>query len=154
MREGFLGTSAPRVADVVLLLEIGMGVGLLIGAWLASAGRFRQHALCQSVIVLLNLAVIALTMIPSFRVHVFPRIPAKLGKAYYALATMHGALGSVTEIAGLYILLAAGTRVLPKRLQITKYKLWMRSVLVLWWLVLLLGFVTYTRWYVPHLFWK
>jgi hypothetical protein len=28
----------------------------------------------------------------------------------------------------------------------------MRSVLVLWWLALLLGFTTYARWYVPKLF--
>ena len=154
MNEGFLGTAAPRAADLVLLLEIGMGVGLLIGAWLARTRRFRQHAWCQSVIVLLNLAVIALTMIPSFRVQVLPRIPAKLGKAYFALATMHAMLGSVTELAALYILLAAGTSVLPGKLRITKYKVWMRSVLVLWCLVLLLGFATYTRWYVPHLFRK
>ena len=154
MSEGFLGTAAPRAADLVLLLEVTMGVGLLIGARLARVGRFRQHSWCQSAIVLLNLAVIALTMIPSFRVHVFPRIPARLGKAYYAVATAHAALGGATELAGLYILLAAGTRVLPEQLRITKYKLWMRSVLMLWWLVLLLGFATYRRWYVPHLFRK
>jgi uncharacterized membrane protein YozB (DUF420 family) len=154
LNEGFFGTAASRVADLVLLLEIAMGVGLLIGARLARLGRFRQHAWCQSVIVLLNLAVITLMMIPSFRIHVFPRIPAKLGKAYYALASAHAGFGSVTEIAGLYILLSAGTSILPQRFRITKYKVWMRSVLVLWWLVLLLGFATYTRWYVPHLFRK
>ena len=154
MRETFLGTSAPPAANLVLLLEIAMGVGLLIGARLARRGRFRQHAWCQSVIVLLNLAVIAVTMIPSFRVSVFPRIPEKLGKAYYGLATAHAALGSVTEIAGLYILLAAGTSVLPEKLRMANYKTWMRSVLVLWWLVLLLGFATYTRWYVPFTFRK
>jgi uncharacterized membrane protein YozB (DUF420 family) len=154
LSEGFLGTAAPRAADLVLLLEVTMGVGLLSGALLARRGRFRQHAWCQSSIVLLNLAVIALMMIPSFRVHVFPRIPAKLGKAYYALATMHATLGSITELAGLYILLAAGTSVLPEKLRITKYKIWMRSALALWWLVILLGFATYTRWYVPHLFRK
>jgi len=126
----------------------------LVGGRLARKGRFRQHAWCQSVIVLLNLVVVALMMIPSFRVHVLPRIPAKLGKAYYALATMHAALGTVTEIAGLYILLAAGTSVLPEKFRITRYKAWMRTVLVLWWLVLLLGFATYGRWYVPHLFRK
>ncbi len=104
--------------------------------------------------MLLNAAVIALTMIPSFRVYVFPKIPAKLGRAYYALATMHGALGSITEIAGLYVLLAVGTSVLPERFRITKLKEWMRSVLVLWWLVLLLGIATYARWYVPLLFGK
>ena len=154
LNEGFLGTAAPRAADLVLLLEIAMGMGLLLGAWLAHTRRFRQHAWCQSAIVVLNLAVIALVMIPSFRVHVFPRIPAKLGKAYYALATMHAALGSVTELAGLYILLAAGTSILPDKFRITKYRMWMRTVLVLWWTVLLLGFATYTRWYVPHLFRK
>ena len=154
MREGFLGTAAPLAADVVLLLEIGMGVGLLIGAWLARRKRFRQHAWCQSAIVLLNLAVVAVMMIPSFRVHVLPKVPAKLGKAYYALATTHGAFGAVTELAGLYILVSAGTSVLPEKLRITRYKVWMRSVLVLWWVVLLLGMATYTRWYAPHLFRK
>ncbi len=154
LREAVLDTVAPRAANFVLLLEIAMGVGLLLGAWLARKKRFQQHAWCQSVIVLLNFAVIVMMMVPSFRVHVFPRIPARLGKAFYALATAHAALGSVTEIAGLYILLAAGTSVLPEKFRITKYKVWMRSVLVLWWLVLLLGFATYTRWYVPHLFRK
>ena len=151
MNEGFLGTAAPLAADLVLLLEIAMGVGLLLGARLARIGRFRQHAWCQSIIVLLNLAVIAATMIPSFHTHVLTGIPAKLARAYYGLATIHAALGSVAEIVGLYILLAAGTKVLPEKLRFTRYKLWMRSVLVLWWVVLLLGMTTYTRWYVPHL---
>ncbi|PYT73800.1 MAG: hypothetical protein DMG39_05210 [Acidobacteria bacterium] len=59
MNDGFLRTAAPLAADVVLLLEIAMGIGLLAGGWLARTKRFRQHAWCQSVIVLLNLAVIA-----------------------------------------------------------------------------------------------
>jgi hypothetical protein len=147
LTEGFLGTAAPRYADVVLLLEIGMGVGLLIGAVLARTRRFRLHAYCQSVIVLLNFVVIVLVMLPSFHVHVSPKIPLKLGKAYYALATAHGVLGSVTEIAGLYILLAAGTNVLPQKFRMTEYKPWMRGLLVLWWLVLLSGLATYARWY-------
>jgi uncharacterized membrane protein YozB (DUF420 family) len=152
--KAFLQTAAPLGANVVLVLEIAMGIGLLLGARLARKGRFRQHAWCQSTIVLLNLAVVVVMMIPSFRDHVLPRVPAKLGKAYYALATTHGAFGTVTELAGLYIVLSAGTKVLPERLRITKYKAWMRSVLLLWWVVLLLGMATYTRWYVPHLFRK
>jgi hypothetical protein len=154
VNQGFLGTVAPVYAELTLLLEFAMAMGLGIGALLARLGRFRPHAWCQSVIVLLNLAVILLTMIPSFRVHVYPKIPLKLGKAYYALATAHGALGTVTEVAGLYILLAAGTEVLPQKLRITNYKVWMRMVLVLWWLALLLGLATYGRWYVPGLFRK
>jgi len=154
LNEGFLGTAAPLAADLVLLLEIAMGVGLLIGARLARIGCFRQHSWCQSIIVLLNVAVVAVMMIPSFHVHVLPRVPAKLGKAYYALATTHGAFGAVTELAGVYILLSADTSVLPEKLRITKYKVWMRSLLVLWWVVLLLGMATYARWYVQHLFRK
>jgi len=152
--KAFLETAAPRGANVVLLLEIAMGIGLLLGARLARKERFRQHAWCQSAIVLLNLAVVTVMMIPSFYVYVLPGVPAKLGKAYYALATTHGAFGAVTELAGLYILLSAGTGILPEKLRITKYKVWMRTVLALWWVVLLLGMATYARWYVPHLFRK
>lgn len=150
MSEGFLGTAAPLAADVVLVLEIAMGSALLVGAWLARTKRFRQHAWCQSAIVLLNLAVVAAVMTPSFRAQVLPRIPAKLGKPYFALATLHTGLGTIAELAGLYVLLAVGTHVLPAKLRITRYKAWMRSVLVLWWIVLLLGFATYMRWYAPN----
>jgi hypothetical protein len=65
MNEGFLGTAAPRYADLVVLLEFGMGVALLIGAALARTRRFRLHAWCQSAIVLLNLVVVVLLMVPS-----------------------------------------------------------------------------------------
>lgn len=150
MNDGFLGTQASLTADAVLLLEITMGAGLLAGVWLARTKRFRQHAWCQSIIVLLNLVIIGLTMAPSFRTQVLPRIPAKLSRPYFALATAHAALGSLTEFAALYIVLSAGTRLLPDRLRITRYKPWMRTVLTLWWLVLFLGFATYARWYVPN----
>lgn len=152
MSDGFLGTQAPLTADVVLLLEIAMGAGLLAGAWLARARRFRQHAWCQSIIVLLNLVIIGLTMAPSFRMQVLPRIPARLSRPYFALATAHAALGGIAELAALYILLAAGTTLLPEKLRISRFKPWMRTVLVLWWLVLFLGFATYARWYAPNLF--
>jgi uncharacterized membrane protein YozB (DUF420 family) len=135
-------------------LEISMGVALLVGAWLARKKHFQLHGWCQSVVVLLNFIVITMMMIPSFSMSVLPRIPAKLSRSYYSLATVHAALGGATEIAGLYILLATGTGVLPEKFRITKYKVWMRSVLALWWVVLLLGIATYTRWYIPHLFRK
>jgi uncharacterized membrane protein YozB (DUF420 family) len=152
LNEGFLGTAAPRYADVVLLLEISMGVALLTGALLARKQRFHAHAWCQSTVVLLNAAIIALVMIPSFRDQVGPKIPLKLTKSYFALATAHGALGCAVECVALYILLAAGTKLLPERLRIQRYKLWMRIALASWWLVLLLGIATYARWYVPHSF--
>jgi uncharacterized membrane protein YozB (DUF420 family) len=150
--EGFLGTAAPFIADLILLLEIAMGVGLFAGAWLAREKRFRQHAWCQSAVVLLNLAIIALVMMPSFHARVLPKIPARLGKAYYALATAHGVLGIIAEIVALYILLSAGTQLLPEKVRVTRYKSWMRGTLALWWVVLILGITTYARWYAPHFF--
>ena len=149
MEHGWLSSAAPWGADLTLVLETGMGVALLVGALLARMRRFGAHAWCQSAVVLFNLALIAATMVPSFRRLVAPALPGKLGKAYYALATAHAALGTVAQVAGLYILLAVGTKLLPERLRITRIKLWMRSVLVLWWTVLALGMATYIRWYIP-----
>ena len=147
---GILGTAAPWTADVTLLLELALGVGLVAGALLARAGRYRAHAACQSIIVLLNLVVIVLTMLPSFHRQVFPKLPGKIGKPYYALASIHAAFGGIAELGGLYILLAAGTTLLPEKFRITRYKFWMRGVLILWWIVLLLGVATYARWCVPR----
>jgi Ca2+/H+ antiporter len=109
LNTGFLGSSAPFYADVVLILEIGMGLALLTGALLARVRKFRAHACCQSIVVLVNFVIILAVMIPSFHSHVAPRIPLRLGRPYYALATAHAAAGTVAECAGLYILLAAGT---------------------------------------------
>jgi uncharacterized membrane protein YozB (DUF420 family) len=149
VEHGFLSSAAPWGTDLTLVLELGMGVGLLIGALLARLRRFGPHAWCQSAVVLFNLALIAATMVPSFRRLLIPALPGKLGKPYYALAAAHAALGMVAQGAGLYILLAVGTKLLPERLRIKRTKLWMRSVLALWWIVLALGVATYIRWYGP-----
>jgi len=150
--EGFLGTSARFSADLSLLLEIAIAVGLLVGGALARRQRYRAHAWCQSLLVLLNLALIVLLMVPSFRLQVAPRIPAKLGKSYFAFAAAHGALGAAVELAALYILVAAGTTWLPERFRLHRFQFWMRTVLAAWWVELLLGVATYVRWYVPYLF--
>ena len=100
------------------------------------AGRLWLHAACQSVIVLLNLILSALTMFPPFHRQVLLKLPSRIGRPYYALAATHAALGGVAELAGLYLLLAAGTNLLPEKFRITRYKFWMRSVLFVWWIVL------------------
>jgi len=148
LSKGFLGTAAPIYADLTLLLEMAMAVGLFVGAVLARLGRFRGHAWCQSSIVLLNLVLIGLTMLPAFHRLVLPKLQGRIGKPYYAVAAAHAGLGSVAEFGGLYILLAAGTNLLPEKFRIKHYKFWMRSVLLVWWIVLLLGMATYARWYV------
>ena len=146
------GTGVHAAGDITFLLELGMGIGLLAGAVLARKGKFGLHAWCQSAVVLLNLVLICFLMLPSFWQQVIPKIPSRLGKFYYSIATLHAVFGSVAEVSGLYIVLAAGTKILPERLRLRRYKLWMRTVLVLWWIALLLGSVTYLRWHWPQVF--
>jgi hypothetical protein len=64
------------------------------------------------------------------------------------VATAHATMGCIAELLALYIILSAGTRILPEALRFVRYKLWMRTALVVWWLALLLGLTTYVRWYV------
>ena len=141
-------SAAPLSADVVLLVEAVMGMALLAGAVLARRRHYRAHAWCQSAVVLLNLVVIGSAMVPSFSIQVAPKIPQAMRKSYYAIAAGHAALGIIAELAGLYLILAAGTNILPKFLVLKNYRFWMRATLLLWWVVLLLGVATYLRWYV------
>jgi uncharacterized membrane protein YozB (DUF420 family) len=152
MSKGFLGTAAPWSSDATLIVELGMGAGLLAGAALARRGRYRAHACCQSAVVLLNLAAILLAMAPSFRRSFTPPIPGGLSHTYYVLAAAHASLGTVAELFALYILMAAGTNILPKGLRFSRYRPWMRAALFLWGLALLFGLATYLRWYVLPLF--
>ena len=145
--KGFLGTWASFSADLNLLIQIVMGIALLAGAFLARAKRYVAHGMCQAAVLLLNLPMIALVMWPSLQARVLPRFSSHLWKRNYAIAEAHGFLGSLAEIFGLYILLVAGTEILPHAWRIRRWKLWMQVELVLWWVVLLLGFGTYYVWY-------
>ena len=148
MTHSNFGSDAPWQADLTLLIEAVMGIALLAGAVLARRRHYRAHAWCQSAVVLLNLVVIGFAMAPSFYIQLAPKIPQAIRKSYYAIATGHAALGVVAELTGLYVILAAGTNLLPKFLRLRNYRGWMRATLILWWAVLLLGVATYVRWYV------
>jgi hypothetical protein len=87
-------------------------------------------------------------MIPSLHALVLPKIPVRLGHSFYAVATLHAAVGIVAEIAGIYVLVAAGTAWLPERWRLRNFRATMRAVLALWWAALILGVATYVRWYV------
>ena len=147
MSKGFLGTAASLTADRTLVIETAMGVALVVGALLARRRYYRAHGWCQSAVVLLNLAVIAQSMVPSFRRQIVPEIPASLGEMHYAIAAVHGLLGTIAELLAVCVVLAAGTNILPKRLRFLRYKRWMRLTLALWWIELLLGLAMYVQWY-------
>lgn len=147
MLQGFLGTGATFWADFNLLAHIAMGLILIAGAVLARRKLYNAHKYVQASIVLLNLPLIALIMLPSFRDQVEPQIPGGLDRAYYAVASAHAAVGIVAQLLGLYIITAAGTNLLPQQLRFQNFKPWMRTMLGLWWAVVLLGIGTYYVWY-------
>ena len=64
------------------------------------------------------------------------------------MAAIHGFLGVAAELLGLYIVLVAGTNLVPRALRIKAWKRWMRAELILWLVVLLAGLATYYVWYI------
>ena len=146
--KGFLGTGAPFGADLNLVVQLIMGVALIAGVLLAKQKRYTAHGICQTTVLLLDLLMIGLVMWPSFQQQVKPALSKVLHKWYYEAATIHALLGIAAELLGLYIVIVAGTNLLPRRLRFTRWKLWMRTELVLWAIVLASGVGTYCAWYV------
>ncbi len=146
--QGFLGTGATFAADLNLIVQLSMGVALIAGARLAKKKRYRAHGICQTTVLLLNLFMIGLVMWPSFQQQVRPALSKALHKWYYQAATIHAVLGITAELLGLYIVIVAGTNILPQRLRFKHWKRWMRTELALWMIVLFSGVGTYCAWYV------
>ena len=145
---GFLGTRATFAADVNLIVQLAMGAALIAGVVLAKQKRYKAHGACQTTVLLLNLWMIALTMWPSFRAQVASHISKALRRGYYAIATVHMLLGTSAELLGIYIVLVAGTNLVPSSLRFTQWRRWMRIELALWLLAQTWGIGTYYEWYV------
>ncbi len=146
--DGFLGTGATSRADLNLIVQLAMGLALLGGMVLARRKQFRAHKYCQSSVMVLNLLMIFLIMAPSFHKQVEPQLPAGLRESYYLVPYVHAALGTIAEVLGVYIVLVAATKLVPKKLRFKRYKPSMRIELALWWVVVLIGVCTYYVWYV------
>jgi uncharacterized membrane protein YozB (DUF420 family) len=145
--KGFLGTGATFGADFNLVVQLVMGAALLAGVRLAKQQRYRAHGICQTTVLLLNLLIIGFVMWPAFR-QANPTISKALRRYYYAAPMVHAALGMVAELLGLYIVLVAGTNLLPAWLRVKNWKQWMRVELVLWLVVVISGIGTYYAWYI------
>lgn len=145
---GFLGTGATFAADVNFVVQLVMGAALIVGAIVAKQKRYRAHGACQTGVLLLNLWMIALTMWPSFREQVVPHRLKILRSRYYTIAAVHAALGLTAELLGLYIVLVAGTGLVPRSLRFKRWKRWMRIELALWFVALIGGIGTYYVWYI------
>jgi len=142
LAEGFLGRPSTFGADLNLLIQIGLGMLLLAGLLLARRSRYALHGACQATALVVTLIMTAIWMAPAYHTNWGPGI-FSLGNRVNAAAAAHVVTGSLALLVGVYVVLVAGTPVVPKRLRFTSYKAWMRTLITIWWLALLLGVLTY-----------
>jgi plastocyanin/uncharacterized membrane protein YozB (DUF420 family) len=155
---GFLGTRAGLFADLNLIAQIVLLLGLATGFAFARIGKSKAdrqaqsdwisaHQYNQTGWVLFNIVLTIFIMAAVFARQVAPDIPDNLREAYGAVSTLHAALGLITILCGVYILLRMN-RLLPKSLRVSWWKNLMRVTLALYWVVGLFGVGTYYVWYV------
>jgi plastocyanin len=123
--------------NIVLWLEAAMAASLIIGAVLARLRRFRVHGWLQGTIVTGNVLLIARVMIPSL--YRFLGSSASTPR----IVLVHAIAGSIAELLGLYVVLAAGLGWLPARFRFSNYRPWMRLTLAAWLVAFGLGAWTY-----------
>jgi len=141
---GFLGPG-PLLADVNLVLEILLVLGLTLGMRLARAGNIEAHRVNQTAWVLVNTALVAFIMVSamaSFKIASFKA----LADAGNAITVLHGLVGTFTFLAGLWLVLQMND-VLPPQWHVQRWKALMRITLAGYWTVAVLGIVTYYYWY-------
>jgi len=85
----------------------------------------------------------ALWMIPALlAIHADALGRAVVNRVTIAVAA-HVAVGTAALLVGAWVVLVAGTPLVPAPLRFTSYKRWMRTLLALWWLAIVLGVAIY-----------
>ncbi len=136
-----------RLPDLNLWLQTAIVLLLTLGAVMARRQRYRAHGWLQSAMLVANGILIVWIMGPSFHRQLLPDFWGNFRTGHYAIAAIHSIVGGVAVLAATYVVLAAGTPVLPQKLRFKSYKPWMRTAFVLWWIAFLLGVATYLLWY-------
>jgi len=142
LADGFLGRPSTFGADLNLLIQLTLGVLLFVGFLLVRRSKYALHGACQSVALVGVIVMTAIWMLPAYHNNYGPVI-FKLGNRVNMAAAAHVVAGSVALLVGIYVVLVAGTPLIPQRFRFTNYKAWMRTLITVWWLALLLGVLTY-----------
>lgn len=137
--QALLGTRL--AADINLLAQILLLVGLWIGFYYARTRRIPKHANMQTAMVMANLFFVFFVMIPSFYQYVI--LGGTTGGVVAQLMLLHGVLGLIAELSGVYLVLRMRTALIPPRLRIRDFKLMMRATLGLWTIIFVLGIGVY-----------
>ena len=141
-RPGFLGTHAPFVSDLTLVLILLTALLFTIGWQLARHGHYVAHRWVQTGTATINAIVVLGVMINSYVTHILPGIPGKLLEGDYAVTTVHAIVGLIGILLGIFVVLR-GNELVPKALRFNNYKLFMRTAYIIYMLATLLGVTVY-----------
>ena len=139
---GFLGTSAPLISDLSLILVLLAATMLTIGWQLARHRHYEPHRWVQTAAATINAIVVLGFMVDSYVTHILPGIPEKFLEGDCAVTTVHAVVGTIGFLLGGFIVLRANGLV-PKALQFKNYKAFMRVSYWIYMLATLLGVVVY-----------
>jgi uncharacterized membrane protein YozB (DUF420 family) len=138
---GFLGTSAPLIADVNLVAQVILIVVLIVGLVAIKRRNTPAHRNLQTAVVLFYVLLVVFIMAGRFFLLYSP------GSFDWPVLA-HGVLGLCAIVCGIYLILIMNNR-LSKRWRTKKWKLLMRVNWLLFLLVALGGIVIYWRMYIP-----
>ncbi len=141
MNTGFLGTRASWAADLNLIVQIVLLVGLVLGRIQAKSRNLTGHHTWMTAIVVVNAVMIIAIMNPAF-FRLLPLAWPKLGAPGPILLWLHVVVALLAELMGLYAVLWMRMD-LPELLRTRNLKWFMRINFLLWTLALVGGIVLY-----------
>ena len=141
---GFLGTGAPLLSDISLIISISLVIIASFGGIQAHRKRFSTHCPVMAITAFLNWIPIIITMIPIWFRFVLGN-PLFQGGLYTNILFIHGVLGGITQLIMMYTV----TRMYWVPSLPPKKPIWlMRITISLWFLVVLGGIGGYLLLYV------
>jgi uncharacterized membrane protein YozB (DUF420 family) len=138
---GFLGTRAHWAADLNLIVQIVLLVGLIVGRLLVHRRNLTGHHTWMTAIVTVNAIMIIAIMNPAF-FRLLPMAWPKLGAPGPMVLWLHVVVAAMAELMGLYAVLWMRMD-LPELLRMRNIKWFMRINFLLWTLALVGGIVLY-----------
>lgn len=129
------------LGDLNLLAQILMIVALWIGWYFARRKQILRHRNVQTAVIIANIFFIAFIMLTSFYQYVIAG--GSTGGTVAILMMVHGLLGLIAELMGIYLVLRMRTQLIPARFRVKNFKRLMRLTLAFWTIIVLLGFEIY-----------
>jgi len=136
-------------SDINLAAQILILAGLWVGFYFARRKEIPRHQAIQTTMVGVNLFFILFVMVTSFYNYIIAG-GTRTGTVAN-LMIVHGVLGLLAELTGIYLILRMSTQVLPRGLRVRNFKAVMRALLGLWTVLVVLGLgIYYYRYLAPR----